>query len=873
MQIGMSVIGCSCVYLILLAINYFRKERINTFETHLYSVLLILNIIGLVLEFLCCITVSKMDIIPLINSIVNRLYLIYFVSYITIFTVYVWNASFSKVNIDKNDMKKKNNFINIFFAFIFCVSLVLVLILPLYYFNSLNSVYSYGPATEFLTILCAVYMVVDLYCMLRNLKNIRTKKNIPLFALLFFFAISFIVRNINPSIILINSSFALVTAIMYFTIENPDVKMIEELNIAKIAAEKANRAKSDFLSSMSHEIRTPLNAIVGFSEMIQTENTVEGCKENAKDIVTASQTLLEIVNGILDISKIEANKMEVVNKEYHLMDELNSLAKLIIPRIGDKPIELKTNFAPDIPHTMYGDIGKIKQIITNILTNAAKYTEEGEINFNVKCINQNDNCSLIISIEDTGRGIKPEKINTLFTKFNRLDEDKNTTIEGTGLGLAITKSFVEMMGGKILVQSKYGVGSVFTIYLNQKIVDSSTKIEEKKEEILSFSGTNILVVDDNKLNLKVIDKILKSYSITTTLIDDPEECINLIKTNNKYDLIFMDDMMPKLRGGEVLNKLKEIEGFNIPTIALTANALTGIRESYIKAGFSDYLAKPIEKEELIRVLNQFLNKNVINNDSNKNIIENKPTNYLNKKILVVDDNKINLKVACKLLSSYNFIIEEAYSGFECIDKVKNNKYDLIFMDYMMPNMDGIETLNKLKEISNLDTEIIVLTAEAVEGSREKFISAGFDDYLAKPIDKIKLDEMLKKHINMENTTNQTEINNIQFLKSNNIDVEKGIELLGDIDTYNETIKCFFDEIKLRIEKLMKYKDTDLPNYAIEVHALKSDSKYLGFTTLAELAYEHELKSKANDLKFVQDNFNILMKELGRILFIVNKYIK
>ena len=207
---------------------------------------------------------------------------------------------------------------------------------------------------------------------------------------------------------------------------------------------------------------------------------------------------------------------------------------------------------------MYGDIGKIKQVITNILTNAVKYTEKGEINFSINCINKDEVSSLVISIEDTGRGIKQDKIDTLFTKFNRLDEDRNTTLEGTGLGLAITKSLVEMMGGKIIVQSKYGEGSTFTVYLNQKIVKmhelETLPTENKISDDISFKSTRILVVDDNKLNLKIIDKIVKRYGIDTVLVDSGAACLNLINNNEKFDLILMDDMMPQMSGVETFQK-------------------------------------------------------------------------------------------------------------------------------------------------------------------------------------------------------------------------------------------------------------------------------------------------------------------------------
>ena len=261
---------------------------------------------------------------------------------------------------------------------------------------------------------------------------------------------------------------------------------------------------------------------------------------------------------------------------------------------------------------IYGDKNKIRQIITNLLTNAVKYTDKGEINLDVSCINNKNNSKLVISVEDTGRGIKPEKIDKLFTKFNRLEEDRNTTLEGTGLGLAITKKLVEMMGGKIVVQSKYGSGSKFTVYLSQKIISlsntNSNVLEVKEDKLNDYSNKKVLIVDDNNLNIKVASKLLNKYGINPDTCLSGAECLEKINNGIKYDLIFMDDMMPNMSGPETLIKLKENKDFNIPVVILTANAITGMREQYLEKGFDEYLSKPIDREKLDEILKKFLIK-------------------------------------------------------------------------------------------------------------------------------------------------------------------------------------------------------------------------------------------------------------------------
>jgi len=605
---------CSIFFSGLLCIVYFLKERINIIENKMFTNMLICSFFDSVfvsiLQFLALNGVIGIEkyFVVLFNKL-DFILLIIFCNSLLLYTLLV--------TLDK----VRNNF-----KFYLIISFIIdfFAIVAIYIFNvsvisNANNYSVQGTSINITYIVCFIYILFSILTVLLNLKKID-KRHLPIFVVIIMIVFLFIIFKINPYLIVISISLTFINYIMYFTIENPDVKMLEKVSIAKENAEKANRAKSDFLSSMSHEIRTPLNAIVGLSEDMKSRgNCPDDMKEDLDDVVAASKTLLEIVGNIMDINKIESDKMEIINVSYNFREEAEVLARVNATRIGDKQIEFNVNIAEDVPYLLVGDKIHVKQIINNLLSNAMKYTEKGKIDFSVKCINQDGNCLLIITVQDTGRGIKAEDVNKLFTKFERLDIEKNSTTEGTGLGLAITKKLVEMMGGVINVQSNYGQGSMFVVQIPQKIKSFTKPINVHSvndaggyfvdNSSVNYTGKKVLIVDDNKLNIKVAKRSLLGLGFDIDECYNGQECLERVESGKVYDLILMDIMMPVMSGETAMMKLKEKEGFQTPVIALTADAVSGADIKYKSEGFVDYISKPFTKEQIKEKIDNIFSKN------------------------------------------------------------------------------------------------------------------------------------------------------------------------------------------------------------------------------------------------------------------------
>ncbi len=675
--------GCALVLATLLIIVFFSKKRAKNDETQLYTFLLISSFIDSLLLYIILyigyVSPNSLALIFLLNKIDFSMYIIW----IWLMFIYFFKISITKENIPK--------YYDIIFKITLVINIILIIImwvLPIDIINHDGQMGVTGIAVDFSMVIFVIYLIFIIAVSLFKFKIIN-KKYAPLYVLIVLLSISLITKKNNPTFLFTSAIIAYVNLIMYFTIENPDMKLINKLELAKNTAEKANRAKTEFLSSISHEIRTPLNAIVGLSEIINKTDDIKEIHEDSKDIVNASYTLLEIVNSILDISKIEAGKMEIVKVNYNPRDEIQKLAKLLETRIGSKDLKLYVEIDNNLPNVLYGDLNKVKQIISNLLSNAIKYTESGRVDLKVVVENTDKICNLEIMVKDTGRGIKEEQLSHLFTKFDRLEADKNTSIEGTGLGLAITKSLVEMLGGTINVESTYGVGSMFTVTIPEEISDAILETTET-ESITKYNGVTSLIVDDSKLNLKVAEKILSEYGLTSETVLSGDECIEKIKRGNNYDIIFMDIMMPNKGGVETLKELKSLPNFNTPVVALTADAMEGQKEAYLSAGFIAYLSKPIDRQEL----ESFLKKEL----KDKVTLENK-TSSVKEEIKPVE--KENNKE--ELLTSVGLDLKKAYEFFMDIDTLIPQ-----LKEYLTESVENKSTMEKsYNKKDDINYEIVV----------------------------------------------------------------------------------------------------------------------------------------------------------------------
>ena len=609
-----SIIGpiVSLLYILSLIMIYIKQKKIITIENKIFTKLLIITPIVLIINIVNTIGPFYLKNYNLYIDIINTIYLLFFLAWILIFTYYIFTTN-SKLNyglvpykenpyIDYFENAKKN------FIKIFIVLSIITLVLRIDHIIINHDTILFGPSYRFVSVIIIWLMIYWLIIMHYNRKKIRLKKNIPNIICIISMILCYIVEYKYPILQLYSTAITFTTLVLYFCIENPDIKLIEDLNIATKQAEKANSDKTQFLIDMYHEIKNPLKAIFGFSEALKGEKLNRKSMSEAEEIYSSSNHLLKIINKLLEIADIETGKVKINNEEYDSYKLFDSVATLGKIRLSNKNVKFiyKTD---QIPPVLYGDATRIKQILMNLITNATRYTEEGFITFTIKTKIEQDNCHLTIMIDDSGQGMSEEEQETAFNSYSHIHISSVASGSGSGLGLALTKRLLEAMGGTILLVSDRGKGSRFTIVLTQKIANKTKEeisVQVPKEiKFFDASNTKVLVVDDNKVNLRVAKHLLKEYKIEADTCESGFECIDKIKAGNKYDLIFMDEVMPTITGTETLTELIKISNFHTYVIALTANSDPEVSKQCKMIGYNDFLEKPIDKYELYQILKKY----------------------------------------------------------------------------------------------------------------------------------------------------------------------------------------------------------------------------------------------------------------------------
>ena len=704
-----------------------------------------------------------------------------------------------------------------------------------------------------------------------------------------------------------------------------------ELEAALAAAEAANLASSTFFANISHEMRTPLNAIVGLSDMLLSKEWLpEDILSDILNINSAGSVLLSTVNDILDISKIEAGKFELIPLHYHTADLLNDIITFNMFHVDSKSVIFVIKIDENMPCEICGDELRLRQIFNNLLSNAFKYTHEGAVTLNVSCdIDSDKNMFMKISVSDTGIGIKPEDLDKLFSDYNQVDTKVNRKIEGTGLGLSITRKLVELMDGGISISSEYGKGSTFTVWVKQEFVTDKPLGSDTVENLRSLrysyskqssssmlacadmSYARILVVDDFQINLDVVSGMLKKYKIRTDCVKSGKEAIERISAGEPvYDAVFMDQTMPVMDGFESTTMIRALNSEysrSIPVILMAPNAVTGNEKFCIDNGFQAFLTKPIDTMKLDTILNQWIkdkradypkaakpgNPCISRLDHNKydnavsspgsmkqsyGLTSSEATVAINKdfRALVVDDNELNINITVGMLKPYNIHIDCANSGYEAVQLVKENRYSVIFLDYMMPGMDGIATIT---EIRRLDIEyakhvpVIALTACYFANIGKLFLENGFQDYLSKPINKNKLKSIIGNLTDYREPVVKQEAELV--LRAKERDLMKWLADTTELDISN-SIKQFDGDVRMYIGLLNEFNITaekwlkeiwnfdDISTYLNILYQIKGGCEGLHAKLAANLADQLINAVSRKNISFISSNNKVLIDTLSAL---------
>ena len=591
----------SLFYSVLLNIVYFARKRLVTFENKIFEKIMITNLIGVILAIGSYFTIVNIDKYPIFNVIVSKGYIVYLLTWITLFSVYIFAISTD----DSRNRKKKINRIIKGFSILYVIFLIIIIIKPLYYHNAGGAVYSYGPSANVMYVVSSVYIAIWIVRLIINYKKIRDKKYLPIFAFMLLGVVVIIIQKSHPELLLMTSMETFIVFLMYHTIENPDMKILEEVHRAKEISDNANEEKTMFLYNMTNEIRNITKDIDYSADDILDETSnkkvdVEVINDAAREIKGSTAKFTTMTNEILDINSIDSASIKIYNDKYNIKLIIKELVTVYSKKCNVKNIAFRPSIASDIPEYLYGDSVGLKQVLDILLDNSIKYTSSGYIEFNVNTIIKNNIARLIITVEDSGTGMKAEDIIKVFNKKN----DRNEDSLNLNNNLYNAKALITLMGGTIIPSSIYGAGTTMKIVLDQKIVDTSDKKLDKYEEV--YDEKKILLVDDNISTEKIISKLIKGTNIKLDYVSLGKEALDKIRGKEKYDLILLDEVMDPLDGVTVMKKFKDIRNFKTNVILLTRNNEYEYNEEYLTYGFNGYLLKPISKDKLFEIIDKYL---------------------------------------------------------------------------------------------------------------------------------------------------------------------------------------------------------------------------------------------------------------------------
>lgn len=588
----------SLFYSLLINIVYFSSKRLRSIENKIFEKIMLTNFVGVLLAIGSYFTIKNIDRFELLNTFISKGYIVYLLTWLTLFSVYIFVISIKEGKDKKSEV---NKIINLF-GILYLIFLIIIIIKPLYYHNINGAIYSYGPSANVMYIVSIVYITVWLIRLSTNIKRIRDKKYLPIFAFMGLGLVVMIIQKQHPELLLMTSMETFIVFLMYHTIENPDMQIIEEVHRAKEISDNANEEKSMFLYNMTNEIRGITKDIDYSADNILEE--VDNKKVDvlnignyAREIKNNTAKFTTMTNEILDISQMDSN-IKIYNDKYNVKIIIKELVQIYKKKAEDKGISFRTNIASDIPPYLYGDSMGLKKALSIILDNSVKYTSSGFIDFDVSTIIKRDIARLVITVEDSGSGIKAEDLNKIFNK--KVNDNERLNIK---YNLYNAKRLVILMGGTIIPSSVYGRGTTIKVVLDQKIADMDDALD-KYESV--YDKKSILLVDDNVSSGKIFTKMLKDTNIELSIVTSGKECLDKIRNKDKYDLILLDEDMEPLDGITVMRKLKEIRTFNTKTILLTKNNDYEYNDDYLEYGFDGYLLKPIDKDKLFELIDKYL---------------------------------------------------------------------------------------------------------------------------------------------------------------------------------------------------------------------------------------------------------------------------